>query len=77
VIAVESARRLIVDPAKPGVLAPAQAYHPTAFLDLLIPHGIPTPAVLWLAGRGWSYADGQWTCGTHRLRRATAILARN
>jgi hypothetical protein len=37
----------------------------------------PTPAVLWLAGRGWSYADGQWTCGTHRLRRATAILARN
>ncbi|MEV4163199.1 saccharopine dehydrogenase family protein [Nonomuraea dietziae] len=40
VIAVESARRLITDPAKPGVLAPAQAYHPTAFLDLLVPHGI-------------------------------------
>lgn len=40
VIAVESARRLIADPAKPGVLAPAQAYHPTAFLDFLIPHGI-------------------------------------
>ncbi|MFE0156544.1 saccharopine dehydrogenase family protein [Nonomuraea sp. NPDC059007] len=40
VIAVESIRRLIADPAKPGVLAPAQAYHPTAFLDFLIPHGI-------------------------------------
>lgn len=40
VIAVESARRLIADPAKPGVLAPAQAYSPTAFLDFLIPHGI-------------------------------------
>jgi short subunit dehydrogenase-like uncharacterized protein len=40
VIAVESARRLITDPAKPGVLAPAQAYHPTTFLDSLIPHGI-------------------------------------
>ncbi|MGP4105106.1 saccharopine dehydrogenase family protein [Nonomuraea sp. KM90] len=40
VIAVEGARRLIADPAKPGVLAPAQAYHPTAFLDFLIPHGI-------------------------------------
>jgi short subunit dehydrogenase-like uncharacterized protein len=40
VIAVESAHRLIADPAKPGVLAPAQAYHPTAFLDFLIPHGI-------------------------------------
>lgn len=40
VIAVESARRLIADPAEPGVLAPAQAYHPTAFLDFLVPHGI-------------------------------------
>ncbi|MFC6879478.1 MULTISPECIES: saccharopine dehydrogenase family protein [Actinomadura] len=40
VIAVESARRLIADPADPGVLAPAQAYDPTAFLDFLIPHGI-------------------------------------
>ncbi|WTW91946.1 hypothetical protein OG216_00430 [Streptomycetaceae bacterium NBC_01309] len=39
-IAVESARRLIADPAKPGVLAPGQAYPPTAFLDFLIPHGI-------------------------------------
>jgi hypothetical protein len=38
--AVESARRLIADPAKPGALAPAQAYHSTAFLDFLIPHGI-------------------------------------
>lgn len=40
VIAVESARRLIADPAKPGVLAPAQAYDPTAFLDSLLPHGV-------------------------------------
>ncbi|MEV4892073.1 saccharopine dehydrogenase NADP-binding domain-containing protein [Nonomuraea sp. NPDC055795] len=40
VIAVEGARRLIADPAKPGVLAPAQAYHPAAFLDFLVPHGI-------------------------------------
>lgn len=40
VIAVESARRLIADRAKPGVLAPAQAYHPATFLDLLRPHGI-------------------------------------
>ncbi|MDX3099226.1 hypothetical protein ACIBO5_54425 [Nonomuraea angiospora] len=27
-------------PAKPGVLAPAQAYHPSAFLDFLVPYGI-------------------------------------
>jgi short subunit dehydrogenase-like uncharacterized protein len=40
VIAVESARRLIADPAKPGVLAPAQAYAPTAFLDSLVPHDV-------------------------------------
>ncbi|WP_219825872.1 hypothetical protein [Nonomuraea typhae] len=40
VIAVESARRLIVGPAEPGVLAPAQACHPTAFLDFLVQHGI-------------------------------------
>ncbi|MEO3806023.1 saccharopine dehydrogenase NADP-binding domain-containing protein [Nonomuraea sp. B1E8] len=40
VIAVESARRSIADPAKPGVLAPAQAFHPAAFLDFLIPHGV-------------------------------------
>ena len=40
VIAVESARRLIDDPVEPGVLAPAQAYPPTAFLDFLVPHGV-------------------------------------
>ncbi|SEG22634.1 Uncharacterized conserved protein [Nonomuraea solani] len=40
VIAVESARRLITDPAKPGVLAPAEAYDPTAFLDSLLPHDV-------------------------------------
>jgi short subunit dehydrogenase-like uncharacterized protein len=39
VIAVESARRLVADPAKPGVLAPAQAYDPTDFLDSLGPYG--------------------------------------
>jgi transposase len=33
---------------------------------------IPDAAVLWLAGHGWSEADGQWTCGTHRPRSATA-----
>ncbi|GAA2262412.1 saccharopine dehydrogenase NADP-binding domain-containing protein [Actinomadura luteofluorescens] len=40
VIAVESARRLIIDPPVPGVRAPAQAYNPAAFLDFLHPHGI-------------------------------------
>lgn len=40
VIAVEGARRLIADPAAPGVLAPAQAYDPAGFLDFLAPHGI-------------------------------------
>lgn len=40
VIAVEAARRLAADGAKPGVLAPAQAYDPTSFLAFLAPHGI-------------------------------------
>jgi short subunit dehydrogenase-like uncharacterized protein len=40
VIAAESACRLVADPAKPGVLAPAQAYDPTDFLNRLGPHGI-------------------------------------
>lgn len=40
VIAVESARRLVADPAKPGVLAPAQAFGPADFLDFLLPHGV-------------------------------------
>lgn len=40
VIAVEAARRLVTDGAKPGVLAPAQAYDPTSFLAFLAPHGI-------------------------------------
>ena len=40
VIAVEAARRLVADGAKPGVLAPAQAYDPTSFLTFLAPHGI-------------------------------------
>jgi hypothetical protein len=40
VIAVEAAQRLIVDGAKPGVLAPAQAFDATAFLESLAPHGV-------------------------------------
>lgn len=40
VIAVEAARRLATDGAKPGVLAPAQAYDPTSFLTFLAPHGV-------------------------------------
>lgn len=40
VIAVEAARRSVTNDAKPGVLAPAQAYDPTSFLAFLEPHGI-------------------------------------
>jgi short subunit dehydrogenase-like uncharacterized protein len=40
VIAVEAARRLVAEPAKPGVLAPSQAFDPAAFLDFLVPHGV-------------------------------------
>ncbi|GAA3515891.1 short subunit dehydrogenase-like uncharacterized protein [Streptosporangium album] len=40
VIAVESVRRLVIDSAKPGVLAPGQAYDPAGFLDSLLPHGV-------------------------------------
>lgn len=40
VIAVEAARRLATGSAEPGVLAPAQAFDPTDFLDFLAPHGI-------------------------------------
>jgi short subunit dehydrogenase-like uncharacterized protein len=39
-IAVEAARRLIADGAKPGVLAPAQAFDPAGFLNFLISHGL-------------------------------------
>ncbi|MEW2357660.1 saccharopine dehydrogenase NADP-binding domain-containing protein [Spirillospora sp. NPDC029432] len=39
-IAAEAATRLITAPAAPGVLAPAQAYDPTDFLDALAPHGL-------------------------------------
>ncbi|GAA3032480.1 saccharopine dehydrogenase NADP-binding domain-containing protein [Streptosporangium longisporum] len=39
-IAVEAARRLVADPPKPGVLAPAQAYDPAGFLDFLASHGV-------------------------------------
>jgi short subunit dehydrogenase-like uncharacterized protein len=40
VIAVEAARRLVADSARPGVLAPAQAFDPASFLNFLAPHGI-------------------------------------
>ena len=40
VIVVEAARRLIAGAAEPGVHAPAQAYDPAAFLDVLAPHGL-------------------------------------
>jgi len=40
VIVVESARRLIVDGAKPGVLAPSQAFDPADFLDFLTSFGM-------------------------------------
>ncbi|GAA0405583.1 saccharopine dehydrogenase NADP-binding domain-containing protein [Microbispora corallina] len=40
VIAVESVRRLVADSAEPGVLAPAQAYEPAAFLHSLLPHDV-------------------------------------
>jgi len=40
VIAVEAARRLVADGAKAGVLAPAQAYDPTSFLNFLATHRV-------------------------------------
>lgn len=40
VIAVEAARRLVMDGAKPGVLAPSQALDPESFLDFLSGHGV-------------------------------------
>lgn len=40
VIAAEGARRLASGEAKPGVLAPAQAFDPVGFLDTLTPHGV-------------------------------------
>lgn len=39
-IAVEAARRLIADGAKPGVLTPAQAFDPAGFLDFLTARGL-------------------------------------
>ena len=40
IIAVEGARRLITDGAAAGVLAPAEAFDSTDFLDWLAPHGV-------------------------------------
>jgi short subunit dehydrogenase-like uncharacterized protein len=39
-VAVEAATRLAAGSAKPGVLAPAQAFDPTELLDSLAPHGV-------------------------------------
>ncbi len=39
-IAAEAARRLVVDGAAPGVLAPAQAFDPAGFLNFLTAHGL-------------------------------------
>lgn len=39
-IAVEAARRLAADGAKPGVLAPAQAFDAADFLEFLMLHGL-------------------------------------
>lgn len=40
VIAVEAARRLVAGPVGAGVLAPAQAFDPVAFLDVLGAYGV-------------------------------------
>ena len=40
VIAVEGARRLAAGGVRPGVLAPAQAFDPAAFLGFLAPYGV-------------------------------------
>jgi short subunit dehydrogenase-like uncharacterized protein len=40
-VAVEAAQRLVTQPqARPGVLAPAEAFAPEDFLDALAPHGV-------------------------------------
>jgi short subunit dehydrogenase-like uncharacterized protein len=46
-IAVEAARRLVVDGAPAGVLAPSQAFDPASFLGFLADHG-----VRWRISRG-------------------------
>ena len=40
VIAAEDARRLVAGGVKPGVLAPAQAFDATGFLETLAPYGV-------------------------------------
>ncbi|WP_194853114.1 trans-acting enoyl reductase family protein [Nocardia sp. SYP-A9097] len=40
IIAVEAARRLAIDGARPGVLSPAQAFDPADFLNHLSAHGV-------------------------------------
>ncbi|MFI0370738.1 saccharopine dehydrogenase family protein [Actinomadura sp. 1N219] len=49
VMAVEAARRLIADPPKPGVLAPAQAFSPADFLDFLGRNGLTWAIAGWEA----------------------------
>ncbi|GAB3572067.1 hypothetical protein GCM10027445_28540 [Amycolatopsis endophytica] len=50
VIAVEGVHRLIVDGAKPGVLAPSQAFDPAGFLDFLSPFGVTWSMRSWQLG---------------------------
>jgi short subunit dehydrogenase-like uncharacterized protein len=40
IVAAEAAQRLLTTGAKPGVLAPAQAFDPITFLDSLAVHGV-------------------------------------
>ncbi|GAA4504295.1 saccharopine dehydrogenase NADP-binding domain-containing protein [Actinoallomurus oryzae] len=70
VIAVESARRLVVDGAEPGVPAPAQAYDPTGFLDFLTGHGATWTLEVEPAGRDEAGAvpGGTGPPGTARVR---------
>jgi short subunit dehydrogenase-like uncharacterized protein len=57
VIAVEAARRVIADGARPGVLTPAQAYDPASFLDFLAGHGIRW-SIDSPAGQGSAFRNG-------------------
>ncbi len=48
VIAVESARQLATQDARPGVLAPAQAFDPAGFLDFLTRYQASWSIEAWL-----------------------------
>ncbi|WP_327673734.1 saccharopine dehydrogenase family protein [Kitasatospora sp. NBC_00458] len=61
VIAVEGARRLATgeDAARPGVLTPAQAFPPAAFLDFLAPYGVDWRVEEVVGGEGDGGAGGR------------------